>query len=126
MPLKNQGAAGKMSIERAFEVLELSPSASMVDIDQAYRDMAAVWHPDRFEGSPRLRAKAEHRLKEINAARDLLASRARARARPIKAPEKEIPPMAEVIAEAGTRLVMKAWWNISRAVKKMAASSDDK
>ena len=117
--MKNHGLTGNMSIERACEVLEVSPAASIDNIDQAYRDMAAVWHPDRFEGSPRLRAKAEQRLKEINAARDLLASRARKR--PVEAPEKEIPPMAEVIAEAGTRLVMKAWWNISRAVKKMAA-----
>ncbi|NCP09424.1 J domain-containing protein, partial [bacterium] len=43
-----------MSIERACEVLEVSPAASIDNIDQAYRDMAAVWHPDRFEGSPRL------------------------------------------------------------------------
>lgn len=114
----------KMSAEKAYEILEVSPGASIAEIEQAYRDMVAVWHPDRFANSPRLRAKAEHRLKEINAARDLLDSKTKMGR--LKTPEVEGPPIAEVIAEAGTKLVMKAWWNLSRAVKKMADAPEGK
>ncbi len=40
----------------------------MNDAKLAYKDMVRVWHPDRFAGNPRLRAKADEKLKEINLA----------------------------------------------------------
>jgi DnaJ-class molecular chaperone len=57
-----------MDINRCFEILELDRSASVEDAKQAYKDIANVWHPDRFSHSPRLREKAEKKLKEINMA----------------------------------------------------------
>jgi len=40
----------------------------MNEVREAYIDMARVWHPDRFTGNPRLRKKAEEKLKGINIA----------------------------------------------------------
>jgi curved DNA-binding protein CbpA len=61
-----------MDIERSMEVLELRPGASLEEVRQAYKDLASVWHPDRFTGNPRLRQKAEERMKEVNRAYEML------------------------------------------------------
>ncbi len=56
-----------------YKTLELEPGASLEDINQAYKDLALVWHPDRLpQDSPRLQEKAQAKLKEINNARDRL------------------------------------------------------
>ncbi len=39
---------------------------------QAYRDLAQVWHPDRFSHSERLQAKAQKNLQRINEAFEAL------------------------------------------------------
>lgn len=59
---------GSMTIQRSFDILELKDGATLDDAREAYRDIASVWHPDRFSGNPRLRHKAEQKLKEINLA----------------------------------------------------------
>ena len=63
-----------MTREQALKALELHDGASCQEIKQAYRDLASVWHPDRFAHSTRLQDKASARLKEINAAYDVLRS----------------------------------------------------
>lgn len=63
-----------MDIQRYYEVLELNPGASLKDVLQAYKDLVNVWHPDRFSKTPRLRNKAEKKLKEINGAYEKLQS----------------------------------------------------
>ncbi len=55
-------------IERSIEILGLKPGASKEEVNEAYRDLVNVWHPDRFASNLRLQKKAEARLKEINAA----------------------------------------------------------
>lgn len=57
-----------MDILRCYKILELDHEASMGEAREAYIDMARVWHPDRFADNPRLRKKAEEKLKEINIA----------------------------------------------------------
>lgn len=57
-----------------YQVLEIEAGASQDDIKQAYKDLAKVWHPDRFFDSPRLQQKAEEKLKQINAAYEFLKS----------------------------------------------------
>jgi curved DNA-binding protein CbpA len=52
--------------EKCLEVLGLEPAASAQEIKAAYRDLAKVWHPDRFAHDPRLQQKAQEKLKEIN------------------------------------------------------------
>lgn len=59
----------------AYEVLELPAGASLEEVKSAYRDLAKVWHPDRYQNEgARLRLKAEGKLKEITAAYRLLLS----------------------------------------------------
>lgn len=56
-----------------YEILGLEVGASLEEINEAYRDLAFVWHPDRLpRDNPRLLAKAAGKLKEINQARDRL------------------------------------------------------
>lgn len=59
---------------RCLELLGLKPGASAQEIKAAYRDMAKVWHPDRFSHDPRLQEKAQNKLKEINEAYEALTS----------------------------------------------------
>ncbi len=60
------------SIASDYEVLGLTPEAAPEQIRVAYRDQVQVWHPDRFAHDPRLQAKAQEKLKEINAAYERL------------------------------------------------------
>lgn len=57
-----------MDLKKCYDILQLSPGATLADIKQAYRDLVKVWHPDRFAGSPRLIQKAERQLQDINTA----------------------------------------------------------
>lgn len=57
-----------MNITKSYKTLDLKNGASIDDARKAYKDMVRVWHPDRFTGNPRLRAKANEKLKEINLA----------------------------------------------------------
>jgi hypothetical protein len=54
-------------INRCMEMFGLKPGASQEEVNQAYRDLVNVWHPDRFSDNQRLRKKGEEKLKEINA-----------------------------------------------------------
>lgn len=61
-------------IDRYYNILGLKPGASQEEVKQAYRDLVKVWHPDRFSHDPRLREKAQEKLKEINRSYEQLAS----------------------------------------------------
>ena len=63
-----------MNPETHYQVLEVEAGASQADIKQAYRDLAKVWHPDRFSGDSTLQQKAQEKLKRINAAYEFLKS----------------------------------------------------
>jgi hypothetical protein len=60
--------------DKAYEVLGVKPGVSNRDLKAAHRDLAKVWHPDRFLHDPRLQQKAQEKLKEINEAYELLIS----------------------------------------------------
>ncbi len=70
--VKKETRHGKM--DRCFGMLGVKPGASQEELAQAYRDLANVWHPDRFVGNPRLQRKAEEKIKEINAAYEYIKS----------------------------------------------------
>lgn len=55
-----------MEILDALKLLDLDASADWEDIQQSYRDMVKVWHPDRYQHDARLSEKALERTKQIN------------------------------------------------------------
>ena len=55
-----------------LETLDLRPEASTAEIKTAYRDLAKVWHPDRFSNDSSLQEKAQKRLQSINEAYEAL------------------------------------------------------
>jgi hypothetical protein len=57
------------NIKKHYDLLEIGPEADRRAVERAFRDLAVVWHPDRFAGNQRLAAKAEKRLKQLGAAR---------------------------------------------------------
>ena len=57
---------------RYYEILGLVQGASSEEVKEAWRDLAQVWHPDRFPQNPRLRKKAQETLKRVNEAYDVL------------------------------------------------------
>lgn len=61
-------------LSNCHEVLGVSEGASAQELKVAYRDLAKVWHPDRFAHDPRLQQKAQEKLKEINEAYEQLTS----------------------------------------------------
>jgi hypothetical protein len=62
------------NIRRCYEILGIEPGVSQDEIKQAYKDLAFVWHPDRYSHNPRLQQKAQDKLKEINYAYEFLNS----------------------------------------------------
>ena len=71
-----------MDRELAFRTLEVEPGASQEQIRAAYKTLARVWHPDRLGSDPKLRRHAEEKLKQINAAYELLCQDDAARVPP--------------------------------------------
>ena len=57
-----------MNLEEAYDILGIPRGASEAGARAAYKDLVAVWHPDRFQNNARLRQKAEAKLKQINVA----------------------------------------------------------
>ena len=63
-----------MDLEKCFEILEVDKDTPPDKIREAYMDIINVWHPDRFSNNPRLKEKAESKVKEINVAYETLQS----------------------------------------------------
>ncbi|MGI2906796.1 J domain-containing protein [Tolypothrix sp. VBCCA 56010] len=59
-------------INICYQILELEPEASWEQVKLAYKELAIVWHPDRFTHNPKLQQKAQERLKRINQAYEIL------------------------------------------------------
>jgi hypothetical protein len=59
-------------LETHYKVLGLEPGVPFEKVKVAYKDLVAVWHPDRFAHNSRLQEKAQEKLKEINAAYEFL------------------------------------------------------
>jgi DnaJ-class molecular chaperone len=121
-----------MDIKKSFQILDVREEASEKEVRQAYRDMVSVWHPDRFSGKPRLKIKAEEKLKETNAAYETL--RAFFSSRAAGSGSTEMPKgktaqsarredekrgevsRTELFAETGTEVVLSLWAHLSRKI----------
>ena len=102
-----------MEIRKCYEILEVEQDASPEQVRRAYRDIASVWHPDRFSANSRLKQKAEAKLKEINEAYEILENRFSSRAERSQRDEErsreeahhaEARDMTEAVFEVGTEL----------------------
>ena len=76
-------------LDKCYELLGVRPGVSAAELKAAYRDLAKVWHPDRFSHDPRLQQKAQEKLKEINEAYEQLISGKTPRPRPTPPPSSE-------------------------------------
>lgn len=85
---------------KAYELLGVKPGVSSRELKAAHRDLAKVWHPDRFLHDPRLQEKAQEKLKEINEAYDLLTSGKTPRPTPPPPP----PPPAYTVNYAEAKI----------------------
>jgi hypothetical protein len=56
------------TIQNCYRALDLEAGASLEEVKQARRDLAKVWHPDRFPNDPKMQRKANEKLKDINQA----------------------------------------------------------
>lgn len=116
-----------MDIRRCFEILELERGASIDEAKQAYKDIVNVWHPDRFSNNPRLKKKAEEKLKEANAAYEtaesFLSSKQEVEPKQKEAAQAKIEAEArdktEAVAEAGTRIVLSLWSYLSKTIRQI-------
>ena len=92
-------------LSKAYELLGVKPGVSIRELKAAHRDLAKVWHPDRFVHDPRLQEKAQEKLKEINEAYDLISSGKVPRPAPAPSPSRPASsqPVETVYYSAHTR-----------------------
>ncbi|GEM_PF-6454841 len=64
-----------MNSKDDYQILDVHPSATPAEVRASYRNLAQVWHPDRFAGNPKLQQMAEAKMREINAAYERLVRR---------------------------------------------------
>lgn len=137
-----------MELRKCFEVLEVHQNATMEEVRQAYKDLVKVWHPDRFAEDPRLRVRAEKRLKEINMAYETINAFISSRQYRLPGqsddPEgrtegprgggakrgehqrgPEIQDKTEAAFEAGTFFVLNTWANLSTALRRIIREAGD-
>jgi peptidoglycan hydrolase-like protein with peptidoglycan-binding domain len=55
-------------MKKYYEILGLDMSASIEEVEQAYKELSEVWRPQAYQNLPRYRRKAEIKSKEINEA----------------------------------------------------------
>ena len=61
---------------RAFAILEVAPGVTSDELRSAYRRICRLYHPDRFVNDVEKSRAAHELLAEVNAAYELLTSRA--------------------------------------------------
>ena len=113
-----------MDIKRSFEILDLDYTATESEAREAYKDMVNVWHPDRFWNNPRLKMKAEKRLKEVNAAYETVAGFIKDR-RKAAGSEGPFPESrTELAAEIGTGIVLGVYSYLSKKLRRVLQERD--
>ena len=96
-------------LNKYYELLGVAPGTSGRELKDAYRDLAKVWHPDRFSHDPRLQQKAQEKLKEINEAYERLSSGRAARPKPqTPTPRPQTPTPNNPRAHASTNVAHAA------------------
>ncbi|HBT97796.1 MAG TPA: hypothetical protein DEB25_09305 [Desulfobulbaceae bacterium] len=86
-----------------YEIIELSPTASPEEIRKQYHFLCKVWHPDRFS-SGLDKARAEEKMKKINAAYTVLSDPGK------RAAYDAGRALQGAWEEKGRRWREEAWW----------------
>lgn len=128
--LKTEAIKGgiELEIRRCLQLLELEECSTKDTARRAYRDLVRVWHPDRFAGDPRLRRRAEERLKQLNTAYETLVRHLEA-SEDGKTEDRQGAGLTEAFFEAGTRGFLTILHSLNRAARtvlKEATGKDDK
>lgn len=77
------------NLEQHYKALGLEPGASLEEVNQAYKDLVFIWHPDRVpQDNERLVKKSVAKIQQINEARDSLRSYHRKYKQTAKQPSK--------------------------------------
>ena len=122
-----------MDYKECLEVLELNKNASLSQVKQAYKDIVSVWHPDRFSNNPRLRLKAEEKLKKINKAYEILCTELSQNSAGRTSYRKQDTgneqfygkvSKTEAIFETGTELVLNLFSQLSSAFRQIRKDID--
>lgn len=90
-------------LTRCLEILGLRPGALQEEVKKAYRELVMVWHPDRFATDSPLHAKAEEKVRELNAAYEFVTAHGFSGDQPI------IPASQALDAEPGTAAETPGW-----------------
>lgn len=61
-------------MKKYFEILELDLSASIEEVEKAYKELAEAWRPENYQNLPRFKRKAEIKLEELNDAYERIRS----------------------------------------------------
>jgi len=129
-----------MNIRKSLELLEIGMNATEDEAKQAYKDLVSVWHPDRFSHNPRLKRKAEEKLKEANLAFETVKDFFSATGKSDQSRRKNekgspgesgetfkrktaVVTKTELAAELGTGAVLTLWSYLSKKVNHLL--SDD-
>lgn len=77
-------------MKKYYQLLEIDINATTEDVNRAYRDLVMIWHPDKVNiKNPRLREKAEEKMKQLNEARNILLAHIKSKYDERKRFEKE-------------------------------------
>ncbi|NJK40491.1 MAG: DnaJ domain-containing protein [Acaryochloridaceae cyanobacterium SU_2_1] len=81
------------NLNDCYRTLELKSSASLEEVNQAYKDLVFIWHPDRIpKDRDRLQQKAIAKLQALNQAREYLQAYLQRRAKLYNG--RAVPPAA--------------------------------
>ena len=61
-------------MKKYFEILEIDVSASIEEVEKAYKELTKAWRPENFQNLPRFKRKAEIKLEEVNDAYERIRS----------------------------------------------------
>jgi hypothetical protein len=61
-------------MKKYFDIFELDESASIAELEQAYKELSNAWRPENFQNFPRQRRAAQLKLQKITEAYERLKS----------------------------------------------------
>jgi cytochrome c-type biogenesis protein CcmH/NrfG len=116
-------------LEECYRLLEVPPDASREVIRKAYLLLVNVWHPDRFQSSPDLEARAHAKLQTLNRAYEAiqgapLAPNEAARAERLEAMIEEDRPVEAGNGKRSAREWLEQGQRLTTSTGRMSSDGD--